>query len=89
MNIVKVYSVPYHFFDSSYFNVEGIDRRAELMFLKVPPLTLHSICRDLVNQLQKKRTLPLSRRKPRGREKKGSRNSEVQEKGSKQKESMT
>lgn len=37
--------VTHHFFDSSYFNVLGIDTRAESIFLKEPDLTLHSICR--------------------------------------------
>lgn len=32
-----------HFFESSYFNVEGMDKRAESTFLREPPLTLHSI----------------------------------------------
>jgi hypothetical protein len=30
--------------DSSYFNVDGMDTRADSTFLNGPPLTLHSIC---------------------------------------------
>lgn len=35
----------YHFFESSYVSVEGIDTRAESTFLNEPPFTLHSIYR--------------------------------------------
>jgi hypothetical protein len=33
-----------HFLESSYFIVAGTDTQAESTFLKVPALTLHSIC---------------------------------------------
>lgn len=33
----------YHFFESSYFKVEGMDTRADSTFLEEPHFKLHSI----------------------------------------------
>lgn len=45
--ILKTYttqSTAHHSLDSSYFKVDGMDTRADSMFLNGPPLALHSIC---------------------------------------------
>lgn len=51
-NFIKIFLNTYHFFESSYFNVVGTDTRAESMFLKEPPLTLHSIWKEINSQVQ-------------------------------------
>lgn len=51
-NFIKIFLNTYHFFESSYFNVVGTDTRAESMFLKEPPLTLHSIWTEINSQVQ-------------------------------------
>lgn len=60
MIVIIASEVPYHFFESSYFNVAGTDRRADSMFLKEPPLTLHSIYKGLNFWVQSKHTLPVN-----------------------------